>query len=230
MRDKVSIIIPCFNGQDFVTTAILSALNQTYENKEIIVVNDGSIDRTPYVIDGFRYQVQIITQENAGLAASRNNGVARSSGEFLLMLDDDDKIDASYLEKTVPLMADPKVGVVTTNFRQFGELGGLVEPKVTLADEKAGNTIPVCSLIRREAFLQVSGYTTRFQELNGLAVTSYEDWSLWLDILKRGWQVAVVREPLFYYRVKPPRWKKEASVESLCGIIRSLHPDLYGGT
>lgn len=229
MTGKVSIIIPCFNGQDFVTTAILSALNQTYKNKEVIVVNDGSTDQTPYVIDGFRYQVQIITQENAGLATSRNNGIARSNGEFLLMLDDDDKIDANYLEKTVLLMEDPGVGVVTTNFRQFGECGGLVEPKVTLQDEIVGNTIPVCSLIRREAFLQVGGYTTRFQEGNGTSVTSYEDWSLWLDLLKRGWKVAVIREPLFFYRIKPPRWKKEASVESLCGIIRSLHPDLYGG-
>jgi glycosyltransferase involved in cell wall biosynthesis len=229
VKGKVSIIIPCFNGQDFVTTAILSALNQTYENKEVIVINDGSTDRTPYVIDGFRYHVQIITQDNVGLAASRNNGVARSRGDFLLMLDDDDRIDPSYLEKTVPLMDDPKVGVVTTNFREFGAADGLIEPKATLHDEMAGNTIPVCSLIRREAFLQVSGYTTRFQETNGSAVTSYEDWSLWLDLLKRGWKFVVVREPLFYYRMKTPRWTKDVSVESLCGIIRSLHPDLFGG-
>jgi glycosyltransferase involved in cell wall biosynthesis len=229
MKGKVSIIIPSFNGQDFVTASILSALNQTYENKEIVVVNDGSTDWTPYVIDGFRYKIKIITQENAGLAAARNNGVTHSSGEFLLMLDDDDTIDASYLEKTVPLMEDPKVGVVTTEFQHFGESQVVIAPDIALADEIAGNTIPICSLIRREAFLQVGGYTTHFQEVNGTAATSYEDWSLWLDILKRGWQVAIVREPLFHYRIKPPRWKKVVSHESLCEIIRSLHPDLYGG-
>jgi glycosyltransferase involved in cell wall biosynthesis len=229
---KVSIIIPVFNGQRFIHDAIESALGQTYKNKEVIVVDDGSTDITWNIVRSYRFRAMGIWQKNSGASAARNNGIANSSGEFILPLDADDRIDPLYLEKTVPLMSDSAVGVVTTQYQCFENDDRTFRPvNPTLTLETADNVIPVCSLIRRSAFDQTPGYTSRFVDVNGVGAIGYEDWNLWLDILKRGWKVAVVDEPLFHYRVKvAPTWKKEPSDESLRQIIRSLHPELYGRT
>ena len=86
-----------------------------------------------------------------------------------------------------------------------GLLHNRIAPRgLTLGHEMHSNDLPVCSLIRREAFNQTKGYETIFVEIAGnTKVLGYEDWCMWLDILKRGWTVAVVNEPLFHYRVKP---------------------------
>lgn len=230
MNGKVSIIIPAFNAERFLGDAIESALGQTYKNKEVIVVDDGSTDGTKDIVRSYRFRALGIWQNNSGASAARNNGIANSTGEFVLPLDADDRIDPQYLVKTVPLMSDPAVGVVTTQYQCFENDDRTFRPvNPTLSLEMADNVIPICSLIRRTAFDQTSGYTSRFVDVNGVGAIGYEDWNLWLDILKRGWKVAVVDEPLFHYRVKvAPVWKKEPSSESLRQIIHQLHPDLYG--
>jgi hypothetical protein len=92
------------------------------------------------------------------------------------------------------------------------------------------NNLPVCSLIRRAAFEQTSGYETVFVEVAGSTkVLGYEDWNMWIDILKRGWTVAVVNEPLFHYRVKPVSMITQARNlrPGLTRLIHLLHPDLW---
>jgi hypothetical protein len=117
-----------------------------------------------------------------------------STGEVLLPLDSDDLIDPHYLEHTVPrMMRDPGLGIVATNWDLFGSETRTVEPKApTLAMELEGNHLPVTSLIRRAAFIQAGGYNTRLD--------LYEDWNMWIDILKRGWRAVICPEVLFHYR------------------------------
>ncbi len=91
MGEKISIIIPVYTGQVYLAEAIESALNQDYENKEVIVVNDGSTDRSQEVIDSFKGQIRSSAQENRGLGASRNRGVSLSTGSYLTFLDQDDR-------------------------------------------------------------------------------------------------------------------------------------------
>ena len=89
---KVSIIIPVFNRQDLVASAIESVLAQTYSNIELIVVDDGSTDNTPYVLK--RYDtIKIVTQTNSGQSIARNAGLKISSGEYVLFLDSDDHLE-----------------------------------------------------------------------------------------------------------------------------------------
>lgn len=94
-----SIIIPVYNSQKTIKRTLLSVLNQTFSNYEIVVVNDGSTDSSLKVMEEFsRYsQVTLINQINAGVSAARNSGLQQASGEYVLFLDADDWVDDDFL-------------------------------------------------------------------------------------------------------------------------------------
>ncbi len=138
-----------------------------------------------YFPDGERVAPTVIDQQNRGLSESRNRGIQVGEGEFILPIDADDKIEPSFLEKTVLKMSDSTIGIVSTDMQYFGLLHNRIPPKgLTLEHEMRINDLPVCSLIRRSAFEQTRGYETLFIEVGGSTrVLGYEDWELWISIL-----------------------------------------------
>jgi glycosyltransferase involved in cell wall biosynthesis len=90
IMQKISVIIPVYNRPVFVQEAIQSVLDQTYSNVEIIVVNDGSTDNTPFVLQSFGDQIRLIHQENKGVSAARNTGIKHSNSKWIAFLDSDD--------------------------------------------------------------------------------------------------------------------------------------------
>lgn len=230
--EKVSIIIPCYNQAEYLSQAIESAVRQDYPDFEIVVVNDGSTDNSLEIAQQFN-GIRIVTQENKGLAEARNTGIREAQGSLILPLDSDDYIDPTYLTKTVPRMEDFRVGIVSTVMQYFGLQNICIPPRgLSLAVEKSANELPVCSLIRRAAINDAGGYETVVVENQaGKKVYGFEDWELWIDIMKHGWKVAVVDEALFHYRLKPSSMVTEASTvrEALIREIRRRHPDVFGG-
>ncbi|TKC03497.1 glycosyltransferase family 2 protein [Pedobacter cryotolerans] len=102
---KVSVIIPAYNAQDTIITALNSVYNQTYRNIEIIVINDGSTDSTLEILNDFKnsrsendIEIQIINTLNGGVSSARNNGLAKSKGELIALLDSDDEWLPNKLE------------------------------------------------------------------------------------------------------------------------------------
>lgn len=87
---RVSVIVPCFNAEDYVGQALDSALAQTHGNIEIIVVDDGSTDSTPEILAGYADRVRVLRQQNSGSAAARNRGIDAATGELVAFLDADD--------------------------------------------------------------------------------------------------------------------------------------------
>lgn len=235
MADKVSIIIPCYNQAQFLPQAIESALAQDYDNVEIVVVNDGSTDNSYDV--AMHYQrtagqlwngvprVKVLSQENMGLTLARNAGINASTTqpyEFILPLDADDWISPSYLTETVSLMRD-RVAVVGTWAAVFGIKDYVWQTWVpTLEQLMKDNSIPVCSLIKHGVLTEVGGYSLAMKY-------GYEDWNLWIDILKRGYKVAILPKCLFHYREKPHSMLVEASKRraELVAQIHRIHPDLW---
>lgn len=223
---KVSVIIPLYNQKQWVAQAIESAKLQTHRDVEIIVVNDGSTDDPHEVLD--KWDVDVIDQRNRGLAAARNMGIAAAAGQYYIPLDADDTIDWQYIEKTIPLMED-NVAAVVTNFNFFGEYNAIGDVEIpTLEQELYTNKLPCCGLYRKSAVVSFGGYRTMEALPNG----GYEDWNLWIDILKRGWRVKMVDEVLFHYRVHSSDGtsmyqKAKAHHEELVATIRGLHPELY---
>ncbi len=90
---KVSIIIPCYNMENYLKDCLDSVLQQTLCNIEIICVDDGSTDSTPELLENYQSQdarIRVFHQKNQGVAVSRNNGIAYATGEFIAFMDPDD--------------------------------------------------------------------------------------------------------------------------------------------
>lgn len=102
----VSVVIPTFNRAKVVTRAIDSVLEQTYRNREVLVVDDGSTDDTADVLRSYRDRIVYIQQKNTGPSAARNRGIRESKGEFIAFLDSDDLWLATKLERQVGLLTD----------------------------------------------------------------------------------------------------------------------------
>ena len=96
----VSVIIPCYNVSDFVEKCIQSVLVQSYDNLEIIIVNDGSTDDTGEKIKTFLYdeRIRYIVQENKGLSGARNTGLDIMKGDYVCFIDSDDVIHKDYVK------------------------------------------------------------------------------------------------------------------------------------
>lgn len=96
---KISVILPVFNSQNYIKKAIGSVLSQTFRDFELIIVNDGSTDSTSSIIDGFDDErIRLITQENMGPGASRNNALKMARGDYIMYLDSDDWFCPDALE------------------------------------------------------------------------------------------------------------------------------------
>lgn len=102
----VSIIIPLYNAEEFILFTLESVINQSYRNKEIIVVNDGSTDNSLSVISQYNNRIRIITQKNSGVSAARNNGLVNCKGDYVLFLDADDIINAKFIENKINIIGE----------------------------------------------------------------------------------------------------------------------------
>lgn len=117
----VSVIIPCYNAESYITEAIDSALNQTYPNVEVIVVDDGSSDRSIEIIQAYGNRVWIESGSHRGACAARNRGLALSQGEFIQFLDADDLLLPNKLEVQVPILQSGQADLVFCNGYLFGD-------------------------------------------------------------------------------------------------------------
>lgn len=105
----VSVIIPAYNAESFIEETLKSVLAQTYPAIEVLVIDDGSQDRTPEIVAGMAERdprVVLVKQSNAGVAAARNLGIDQSKGEFIAPIDADDIWYPENLEKQVQCMLD----------------------------------------------------------------------------------------------------------------------------
>ena len=104
MNSLITVVVPVYNGEKFIERAINSIFKQTYNNYEIIVVNDGSIDKTDQIVDDLvkRYKcIKLFNQANKGVSSARNKGIDEAKGEYIAFLDADDEYDPNFLAKTL---------------------------------------------------------------------------------------------------------------------------------
>ena len=123
----VSVIIPCYNYGRYLDVAVDSVLNQTYQEFEIIIVNDGSTDgyTNDLLREYRRPKSRVFHTKNQGVSAARNYGIDQSAGEYILPLVPDDKIGPTYLEKAVKIFdTDPQIGIVYSKVNMFGNESG----------------------------------------------------------------------------------------------------------
>lgn len=227
MEKRVSIIIPCCNQAEFVSEAIESALNQTYKNIEIVVVNDGSSDNSSDVINAYKNKniIFIDNKENKGVVHTRNLAIEKASGEYILPLDADDKIAPEYAEKAVKILEENKeIGIVYCEAEYFGTKSG----KWNLPDYEDtsflyNNCIFCSSMFRKTDFVAAGGYKENMKY-------GWEDWDLWLSFIEKGLKPYKIPEILFFYRQHDGNGitKKVAQNYGVAQLqIIGNHADLY---
>lgn len=195
---KVTVVIPCFNHGEFLPEAVESVTALQRNDVELIVVDDGSTDgRTRKEMDALPERgIRTIRQQNKGLAAARNAGIAMAKGEYILPLDADDRLRPGWIAQGIRIMdTQPQVGVVYGDAERFGTRTGRWRVGPFDADKLLKwNYIHASALYRRTVWEQNRGYD------GTMPVQGLEDWDFWLGALEHGWEFAYVPEVFFEYR------------------------------
>lgn len=223
---EVSVVIPCFNMGQYIDEAVQSVLAQTFQDFEIVIVDDGSTEEhTKSLLSSYhRPRTRVLHTANAGTAAARNAGVRASKGKYILPLDADDRIGTTYLAKAVAILnAHANIGIVYCEAELFGERYGKWQlEQYDLRRLLVSNMIFCSGLYRRADWEQTRGYDT--------ALPGWEDHDFWLSIVELGRDVYRIPETLFYYRQRAGSRNTgidhRRTVECMSMMFRS-HRQLY---
>ncbi len=243
----VSVIVPAYNAENFIERTLNSILNQTYKNLEVLVVDDGSQDRTAEIVKSFvekDSRVILLNQKNAGVAAARNLAIEKSRGEYIAPIDADDIWYPQKIEKQVQCMleADQSVGLVYAwsldideddviietrdieYFQDFCSVEGTVYPVLVYINFIRNASVP---LIRRSCFEQIGVYNCK---LKANHAQGCEDWDITLRIAEH-YKFRVVREFLIGYRQLRGSMSRsyrsmERSYNLFMGEFRQRHPEI----
>lgn len=198
---NTSVIIPAYNQGRYLDSAIRSVLEQTRQDFEIVVVDDGSTDDTRAVAQAFGDpRVRYVYQENRGLAGARNTGLRYSLGQYVSFLDSDDRLLPENLELLAGALDRlPTVGFVagqTVPVDDNGDQVGRTFDRPLPEDPPQlllGNPVAVGSMLVRRAWQERVGF---FDE----TLRSYEDWDMWLRLARAGCPMHYIPQPVFLYR------------------------------
>ena len=117
----ISVIVPAYNSEKYIAEALQSVLDQNYKPMEIIVVDDGSTDKTTDIVAGFESQVEYVYMENSGPGAARNRGLELAAGDIVGFIDADDLWDKNKLKLQLPfLLEDSSIDIVLGALQRFG--------------------------------------------------------------------------------------------------------------
>ncbi|MEC1072094.1 glycosyltransferase [Priestia megaterium] len=197
---KVSIIIPFYNCS-YVDQAIRSALNQTYKNIEIILVDDGSTNSTEKIVP-FKDRIRYLRKENGGTATALNLGVQSATGEYIAWLSSDDFFLPEKISKQMSFMVDQNIDISFTNFdyidkdnqvlvpwhgKRFSNVEGVYNAFLHF------NAINGCTVvIKKELFERVGYFDPNFRYTH--------DYEMWFRLLINGYEIHYIDEVLIKFR------------------------------
>lgn len=220
----ISVIVPCYNQAQYLDDCLQSVLDQTYQNWECIIVNDGSPDHTEEIAlrwtarDGrFKY----VKKQNGGLSSARNAGIEVANGEWLQFLDCDDKIMQEKFQISHEFFFNYEIVIsdfilfkeskLYPAFCKIGEFEINRNNIIQYWDE--GLNIPIhCALIRRSSIGDI-----RFN----VDMKSKEDWIFWIALLKKRKKIKFIPQVMAFYRINPQ------SVGTVSDLIRIANQQIY---
>jgi PAS domain S-box-containing protein len=212
-RPVVSVVIPTYNYARFVTAAVESALAQSSVAHEIIVIDDGSTDKTRQVLVPYLDRIRYLYQSNQGLSAARNAGIRAAQGDYIALLDADDLWHPAKLEAQMRYLADhPDVGLLACDrvtaepppWPAVDRAPSLSARDITLEDLVLASRFgPSSAVIARRCFERVGYFDP--------ALRSVEDREMWLRIASE-YPIRKLSLPLWWYRIHPANMSAVAPV------------------
>ena len=204
----LTVVITVYNGENFLRDTIDSVLQQSYPAAQVIVVNDGSTDRSSSIAHGFGERVRVLDRGNAGVSASRNAGIVEAKTDWVALMDHDDLWETEHLGNLAHAIAqNPESDICYSGGRELvpdpdsGEFRvGEKMPFPTneqlprMLMERCA-FIPSATAMRRSTVLAAGGFDSRYVNL--------QDWELWLRLFHRGAKFIHTPEPTLLYRIHP---------------------------
>ena len=204
MTPLVSIIMPCYNAERYIAQSIESVLAQTYPNWELLITDDCSTDKSVEIISKYsktddRINV-LVPDEHQGIAKTRNMSISRARGRFVAFLDSDDVWYSEKLEKQVNFMLENNLAFTYSSYEvidcQGNSKNRIVKDAGVMSYKKyLRNTIICCGTVMLDRD-KIGDFLTPI-------IATSEDMSLWLKIMKRGYDAYPVPGPLHKYRITP---------------------------
>lgn len=199
----VSIITPTFNSSNYISQTIYSVLNQTYQNWEMIIVDDCSTDDTFSIISNFAKQDARIKvfqlEQNSGAGVARNHAIQQAKGNFIAFLDADDLWKPEKLEKQIDFMQTQNIPFTFSFYETIDEVGNLRNETIITPSKINYEQLFYCNWIGNLTGIYSVDF---FGKIPISSIKKRQDWMLWLHIVKQIQIAYPVTESLAYYRVR----------------------------
>ncbi len=217
-KPEVSIIMPAYNGEQYIAESIISVINQTYQDWELIVVDDGSADRTREVAFDLKKResrIKYLYQKNGGQGKARNRGMRQSQGDFIAFLDQDDLWLPDKLELQIKVANDTDADVIFSNSYIFHDGSAFDEMMAfpTVSGRFCGkemldllfiqNRIPILTALVKKTSVEQVGFINDDE-----IIKNCDDYDLWLRLAERGATFFGMPDKLARYRVHPNQASK----------------------
>ena len=198
---KVSVIVPAYNAEKTIEKCLDSLLKQTLDDYEIIVINDGSTDKTSTILDNYNdSRIKIISKENGGIGKARNDGIKASIGEFVTFVDSDDYVDEKMLESYYTFAIKNDLDLVTSTYNKVikGKIVPFPSIKYKIGNVKTSPQIinsieygPCAKLFKREVLIK--------NNILFIENKKYEDMPFVCKALLKSKLVGYLKESYYYY-------------------------------
>lgn len=232
LSGKVSVIIPVYNGEKYIGKCIESILNQTYREFEIIVVNDGSTDNSANEVKKIEdKRVKIYNKDNTGVSDTRNYGLSKAKGEYVIFIDADDTIDHSLLETMVKTIKEKDVDIIRYNGyiqSKDGEYHGIEFPvknnTILSADSDKESIIDIINSPSRSIrcyspFLFMKN--TNIISFN-TDLTYLEDKVFYLENMLNDKRTLFLNEKLYYYN-----YNEQSKTKDITKFVKNIDDIIY---
>nr|WP_278296244.1 glycosyltransferase [Butyrivibrio sp. ob235] len=209
-KPLVSIVVPCYNVEEFLPKCVESLIGQTYINTEIILIDDGSTDRTGEIAKQFADEhnnIYYYHRGNGGLSAARNTGIDIAKGNYIAFVDSDDWVDCNYISKLYAAISDSDADISVCGYhKEEGESGIVSFDKTDVISPKRAMMI-LGDIYPKENVLLVIAWnklykTSLFSDLRYTEGRIHEDEFIAHRILGKADSIAVITDTLYHYRIR----------------------------
>lgn len=205
-KNLVSVIVPVFNAENYISKTLESVLSQTYQNLEIIIVDDYSNDSTIQKISKFKdSRIKLIQLDtNQGVSNARNVGILNSTGDYIAFIDSDDIWYNDKIEKQIKFLKEKKANFCYTAYELIDEQNNIKKSKINIPEFVTYNDLLKTNVIACSSVLINKSLLNNVSFLN----VKHEDYVLWLTLIKQANRFFGLNEVLLSYR------KRKGSISS----------------